>query len=590
METGRSYRIDALKSIAIIAVVLYHFGGGYLTYGYLGVDIFFVVSGYFMMKSIDKAMQNDTFRYWKFLVGRVARLWPLVLLTAAVALIIGYFVMLPDEFENLSESVIAANVFANNILACITTKNYWDIANVFKPLMHTWYVGVLMQAYVVLPALYAGVFRLAKRRINAVKISVLVITLISLAAYLLPVATTAQKFYYLPYRAFEITLGSLIVFVPKIKKPKKSILQIAEAVCLVIILFLLCANIAYPSASVKLLITVFVTAALLYMFVNTEEKSNIIVKGFSFIGKASFSIYLCHQVVVAYMFYAVTDRTDVWALLLFVVVAAVLSAAVYLFVEKPIALAVKKNVLYVLCPSIALCLMTSVISGVIFLNAGVVRDVPELGIDKTNVHRGMHAEYCDIPYSWDKDFSSTDKIKIAVIGDSFGRDWANILNESSISDQIEISYIFPRSREVYEENRDRLFEADIVFRTFSSSMADLSGKLPDMIPADKVYIVGYKSFGSSNGIIYSHRNADDYFEQTIALDEKVLQNNRILREQYGEHYIDMIGAVQEQDGTVRVFTDDHYFISQDCRHLTKYGAQYYARILDLSWILRVQSE
>lgn len=173
METGRSYRIDALKSIAIIAVVLYHFGGGYLTYGYLGVDIFFVVSGYFMMKSIDKAMQNDTFRYWKFLVGRVARLWPLVLLTAAVALIIGYFVMLPDEFENLSESVIAANVFANNILACITTKNYWDIANVFKPLMHTWYVGVLMQAYVVLPALYAGVFRLAKRRINAVKISVL---------------------------------------------------------------------------------------------------------------------------------------------------------------------------------------------------------------------------------------------------------------------------------------------------------------------------------------------------------------------------------------------------------------------------------
>ena len=56
MESGRSYRIDALKGIAIIAVVLYHFGGGYLTYGYLGVDIFFVVSGYFMMKSIAKAM------------------------------------------------------------------------------------------------------------------------------------------------------------------------------------------------------------------------------------------------------------------------------------------------------------------------------------------------------------------------------------------------------------------------------------------------------------------------------------------------------------------------------------------------------
>ena len=71
MGAGRSYRIDALKGIAIIAVVLYHFGGGYLTYGYLGVDIFFVVSGYFMMKSIAKAMQENRFSYWRFIVSRV---------------------------------------------------------------------------------------------------------------------------------------------------------------------------------------------------------------------------------------------------------------------------------------------------------------------------------------------------------------------------------------------------------------------------------------------------------------------------------------------------------------------------------------
>lgn len=73
MGAGRNYRIDALKGIAIIAVVLYHFGGT-LTYGYLGVDIFFVVSGYFMMKSIAKAMQENRFRYWRFIVSRVARL------------------------------------------------------------------------------------------------------------------------------------------------------------------------------------------------------------------------------------------------------------------------------------------------------------------------------------------------------------------------------------------------------------------------------------------------------------------------------------------------------------------------------------
>ena len=146
LKLGRNYRIDVLKGIAIIAVVLYHFGGGYLAYGYLGVDIFLVISGYFMMKSIMKSMDEKRFSYWNFLFGRIARLWPLVLIMGAVALAIGCFTMLPDDLENLSQSVIASNVFANNILACITTRNYWDIVNTYKPLMHTWYLGVLMQA------------------------------------------------------------------------------------------------------------------------------------------------------------------------------------------------------------------------------------------------------------------------------------------------------------------------------------------------------------------------------------------------------------------------------------------------------------
>lgn len=202
------------------------------------------------------------------------------------------------------------------------------------------------------------------------------------------------------------------------------------------------------------------------------------------------------------------------------------------------------------------------------------------------MHRGLHAEYCDVPYSWDKDFESSDKVKVLVIGDSFGRDWANILNESSIADQIEISYIFPRSEEVYIKNKNRLLEADVVFRAISIPKSDISDDLPNMIPSDKLYIIGYKNYGSSNGIIYSHRNSEDYFEQAITLDDTVLRNNQKLSDIYGEHYINMIGAVQNEDGSVRVFTDDHYFISQDCRHLTQYGAQYYARIIDLSWIIK----
>lgn len=589
METGRSYRIDALKGIAIIAVTLYHFGG-YLTYGYLGVDIFFVVSGFFMMKSIAKAMQENRFSYWRFIVSRVARLWPLILITATLALGLGFFTMLPDDLENISESVIASNFFVNNVLACITTKNYWDIANVYKPLMHTWYVGVLMQAYVLLPLVYWSVFKFAKGNMNAVKISVVVISLLSLIAYFLPVATTAEKFYYLPFRVFEITTGCLIVFMPQDERTKTRYIYTLETVCLGIILLLLFVNIAYPTAPIKLLLVVCATTGLVYVFVNTEDNPVKFVRGISYIGRASFSIYLCHQVVVAYMFYAVTACTDLNTLMIFITVVSLLSVLIYRYLEKPLGVVIKKHALFVLIPSVVVCLMTTTISGMIYLHAGVVRDVPEMGIEKANAHRGMHAEYCDLPYSWDKDFESTDKIKVAVIGDSFGRDWANILNESSISDQIEIVYIYSRSENVYEENKDRLLDADVVFRTFSSPTADVTDSLLDIIPDDKLYIVGYKNFGSSNGLIYAHRHSKDYFKQTITLDEDVLKNNQLLSEKYGKYYINMIEAVQNEDGSIRVFTDDLHFISHDCRHLTQYGAQYYARIMDLSWIAKCKNK
>lgn len=536
-----------------------------------------------MMKGIAKAMQENSFNYWRFIIGKIARLWPMVLLWTAIALGTGLFVMLPDDLENLSESVIASNVFANNILACITTRNYWDVANVFKPLMHTWYVGVLMQAYVILPLIYAGVFKLAKRNMNAVKISVMAVTVLSLAVYILPMASTAEKFYYLPFRVFEITLGSLIAFAKSRKIAKKTQYAV-EAICLATILLLICVNIEIPAASLKLLLVVCATAILTYVFAHTEEKPNWFVRALSGVGKASLSIYLCHQVIIAYMFYAVTERTDLIALLLFSAVVAGISALFYFGVERQIGRTVKKNVLIVLIPSVVLCLLTSVVSGVLYLHAGVIRDVPELGIDKTNVHRGMHAEYCDVPYSWDRDFESTDKVKVVVIGDSFGRDFANVLNESDIAEQIEISYIYPRTKDVYDDYKERLSEADVVFRTFSVSKVDIEENLPDIVPDDKMYIVGYKNFGTSNGMIYVHRGSDDYFDQSVTLSDEVFENDKALSEQYGDHYIDMIKPVQNEDGSIRVFTDDQHFISQDCRHLTQYGAKYYAKILDLEWI------
>ena len=144
-STSRSYVIDSLKGLAIIAVIFFHIG--LLTFGYLGVEIFLVLAGFLTAKSIIRAFEENKFSYWKFIQNRLVRLWPLAIIICVVSLVLGYFVMLPDNFKNLSETVLGTLSFTNNFIQYITARNYWDVSNDYKPLMHTWYVGILFQFY-----------------------------------------------------------------------------------------------------------------------------------------------------------------------------------------------------------------------------------------------------------------------------------------------------------------------------------------------------------------------------------------------------------------------------------------------------------
>ena len=153
--------LDVIKGISIIAVVLFHIG--LLKSGYLGVDAFFVINGFLIVPSVLKYIQQSSFSFFEFMMKRTVRLLPLVVIASVVALSIGYFVMLPDDFENLSQSVIASNCFSENILEAITTKNYWDQDNGYKPLMHLWYVGILFEFYILFPLLMLGAKYISKR-------------------------------------------------------------------------------------------------------------------------------------------------------------------------------------------------------------------------------------------------------------------------------------------------------------------------------------------------------------------------------------------------------------------------------------------
>lgn len=569
---------DSLKGLSILAVVLYHFWS-ILPYGYLGVDIFFVISGFFMAKGLLKQFEENRFKYFNYVKKRVIRLWPLILIVSILSLLVGFVVMLPDDYENLSESVVASSVFANNILQCITTKNYWDVVNTYKPLMHLWYVGVLMQAYVVIPPIYWIFVKIFKKPQKGMIVGTVALTTVSLILYFLPVFSTAAKFYYLPFRIFEISaggIGSVIVKSSLLERYQKPM----SITSLALMLFMLCTPVCLISQELMLLITVAAAAIFVsvppVLFKNSFL--NKLYNVFAVIGKRSYSIYIWHQWVIAFMFYFIFMKPNVISFIIFLLITFILSFFSYRFVEIPIEkiAASKRNFVLIATGSVCAVFICT-FSIFIYMRAGVVRDVPELNISQNEIHRHMHAEYCDIPYTWDKDFSQEEKIHVLVIGNSFGRDWANILYEWDQGERLDISYC----TDIYSKE-NRVLNSDYVFYASGPGYNDIPKSVIDAVPDEKLYIVGNKSYGNSNGIIYARRYSEDYYFKTVTVDRQLLDYNTELQKIWGTHYIDLLEPIMKPDGEIRVFTDDNKYISQDCRHLTQGGAQYYGRILPLS--------
>lgn len=573
----RNQYFDVLKAIAIIAVVLYHLGT--CEYGYLGVDIFLVIAGYFTSQSIEKQIANGK-GCLLFAINRLFRLLPLLLLAGVVCLGWGWMLMLPDDFENTAQSIVATNFFSNNILQAITTKNYWDVVNEYKPLMHTWYVGLIMQFYVLVSLLLFAVGRMVKDTDHRKNVNIALMAAIgiaSLVVYLLE-KNAASKFYFLPYRLYEFCAGGLMfyLFGKKQATTSKNVwATVGFLIAYLAIIALLFVDAEYVSRPVKLLATVGLTSAFCVLMPRVELVQGKVFSNqwIAAIGAASFSIFVWHQVVLALIRYSFTSNlTEVFPLLAFVGITAVLSVLSFKYVEKT-----KKTKLAWVLTGLLLILTTGA-SLYIYKNAGVVRDVPELEVVKANVHRGMWAEYCDRGYQYDKEFSDSDKPKWYVIGNSFGRDMVNIILESEMADIVEISYSYTTE---YMDKDDRFSSADVVF------LSNLG--VDDEIIEDvrsrcfentRFFVIGEKNFGENNGQVYRHRFESDYHQLTVEMEEGYAEKNDRLKTQYADCFIDMIALVQKPDGKVPVFSADGRFISQDCRHLTKAGARMYAKNID----------
>lgn len=576
----RLYALDVLKAYAIIAVLIYHMGG--MPMGYLGVDIFLVVNGFLLanrFKQLDSL--NDGIN---FLSTRIVRLWPITLVAVIFCLIWGAIWMLPFSYRILLRDIMATSIFANNILFDLLSNNYWNITNDYNPLMHTWYLGIVMQFYLVMTFILVvtkNIFKSNKDITNLIVISCLII---SFSLYISPCGSETDKFFNIQYRFFEFCIGIITALVFK-NKTNNFFTRFSTCISIasfsILILYMCYGVTTYGKLNV--ITTNILTAILLLSLPHVNGYSKYILhnKYLATIGKASLSIYIWHQIVLAFYRVMVPYTANISTLILLLTIIALLSYISYTLIENILTervLVKQKPINVVFKCLIAICMPILCVTWYLYTRSGILRDVPELGIKSEETSSRMHIKYNDRIYQYDRDFSSPNKIHWYVYGNSFGRDWINILLESGIEKEVEISY------SMHEINMQRALQADIIFcvmgiapNYYLDSSENFIKELKKMnISTDKVFFVGGKKFGVANHE-YTKRYFGNYpnINASAKIEDVYFINNDKMIKKWGDRFIDLFSPVMINNH-VRVFTDDLKFISHDCLHLTSFGACFYA--------------
>lgn len=392
--------IDGLRAIAVMAVILFH--AGYLPNGYLGVDIFFVISGYLITRMISKEISESQFSLLKFYERRIRRIVPMLLFVSIISLAIGYFTLLPDDLENLSESVIATTFFSNNILLFLT-RNYWDTANAFKPLMHTWSLGVEEQFYLIFPLLLIALHKYCNSKIRTIVILLFIVASFG-SHFIMPKSTF--HFYSVTARFYQFVAGALLFGLPQIlPSVKTSIATVTTFTAIVLLLLLpLKAQPFLLSATIT-----FFTALLIYCY--HKNLAIILENSFiQFIGKISYSLYLWHHLVfcIFRLTYHPTITTTEYLFLCSIIFC--LSITTYYFVEQPFRNKeiISTKLILVITFSVSSVLVLA--ASYIYQQKGIVKDIPEMDIylgkpAKTD----SYITYNERVYKMDLPFKATNK-------------------------------------------------------------------------------------------------------------------------------------------------------------------------------------
>ncbi|WP_144244377.1 acyltransferase family protein, partial [Pseudohaliea rubra] len=292
--------IDGLRALAVLPIVLFHAGFAWLPGGYVGVDIFFVISGYLLGTIVSRDIAGGRFSVRRFYARRARRLLPAMLAMLAVTLVAGYFLLLPGELLRLAQATLSVLLLVPNIYFWESATSYFGLDIATEPLLHTWSLGVEEQFYLLLPALL-----LVSARLRRPWLLLAALLLISfLVNVSLMTIDSSSSFYLLPGRAWELLAGVLLGrYGGKLRAHRGSAGALGVAGLLLCTLPMVLLDETSPFPGSNALWPVLGTAALLAATKDSDTGVSWLLARAPLvaIGRVSYSLYLWHWPVVVYL-------------------------------------------------------------------------------------------------------------------------------------------------------------------------------------------------------------------------------------------------------------------------------------------------
>ncbi len=364
------YDIEGLRAVAVLLVVIFHINEALITGGFVGVDLFFVISGYVITQRIYKDGLNSLADFGEFYRRRIRRITPIMLFVTAITLIVGIFVLLPEDLMDLSWSAIFASFSAANVyFTYFLDTSYFAKDSNYVPLLHLWSLGVEEQFYLIWPLLLFVLLKFP-RAIFPVLIAVMVAS-VAWGEYWIRTGNYSAAYYMLPSRAFQLCAGGFCLFLAQTSflrnLPARVLLPIGVtgAALVAASAYFLTGLDQFPGLNA---VPVTLGAALLLL---SGTKTNILSRTLSlkplvFIGGISYSMYLWHWPILAYLRYLYVDigLAEGIAIFIALILLSYLSAT---FVEKPLRYSkdsFKKifNTMFAI-PTAAICAACAVVVG-----------------------------------------------------------------------------------------------------------------------------------------------------------------------------------------------------------------------------------